>query len=318
MSSADLLQTALTTEDPESRRRLVEASRVLALRENILACTKCELRQNATAPVPWRGGPSAIAVVGEAPGRQEDMEGKPFVGVSGKLLETALRHAGIESPSFINAICCRPVGNKWQQAVEVGADKACDPWFWQQLEMSEAWIVIPLGNAARSKFRRDDKDYVGITGMRGQAYWWKRWLIMPTFHPAYILRNRQLESTFVEDLTRARKQQEDDDTPVKLLKGYDASSTLETLRQPQDGYDQTQKDKLNNHLRLRGWVMARSHWLDDDIVLVRDEKVRVPDKVKGVVYSVRELSILSHMDRNWGDAKRLHNAKKSLGGVIVS
>jgi len=320
MSSQDLLQAAIESEDPESRRLLVDASRKLALRENILACDKCELRQNATAPVPWRGGPSPLALIGEAPGRQEDMEGKPFVGQAGHFLDSALERAQVEfNPARINSICCRPVGNKYDQARAVGAVDACDPWFWQQIEMSGAWLLVPMGNAARNKFPRTDNDHVGITALRGKAYWWRKWLIMPIFHPAYILRNRRDEDTFVSDLARIRQVLEDDTAAkTELPKGYDPSYALENLRSPRTTFTEKERKLVSNHLRLRGWAMARAHWLNDDIVLVRDEKVKVPEGVGGVVYSVRELTILSHASRNWGDVIHLHNAKKSLGATLVS
>ena len=262
------------------------------------------------------GGPSPIAIVGEAPGKQEDAEGQPFVGPAGRLLDGVLSAVGLSKVTYLNTICCRPPENDYRLAEDAGAIEACHDWLFQQLALSRAWVVVPVGNNARASFKRSPNDFAGITSIRGQPYWWGRWLVYPTFHPAYILRNNRERETFAGDFQRISglvSRQEELKTSVP--NAYDASMLLSSLRKPD--YTETEREKINAHFRKRGWVQAYSHWLEDHVILVKDEKVKVPGGVEGVIYHLQELVRLSHMERNWGDAVNIHNAKKVLGGVLA-
>jgi DNA polymerase len=313
--ASDLVRIAAETEDPRLRARYLDAAERASLREAILGCTRCPLHEDAKAPVPWRGGPSPLVVVGEAPGRQEDSEGKPFVGPAGRLLDDVLSAVGLPKVTYINTICCRPPENRYGVAEEVGGVKACHDWFQQQLTLSRAWIIVPVGNNARAKFPRFLGDDAGITSMRGHAYWWGRWLVYPTFHPAYVLRNNNIRETFAKDFQKVadlvNKQTE---AKASLPNAYAADVLLSSLRKVE--YGEPERQRLQRHFQSKGWVQAYSHWLEDHVILVKDEKVRVPGGVEGVVYHLQELVRMSHMERNWGDAVKIHNAKKVLGGTL--
>jgi DNA polymerase len=122
--------------------------------------------------------------VGEAPGATEDLQGVPFVGAAGKLLERLLGEIGLSrSDVYIaNVLKCRPPGNRDPQTDEI---EACKGYLRSQVELVDPQVVVTLGNFATKLLLKRD---VGITRLRGQIYpWWHRQLI-PTFHPAAALR----------------------------------------------------------------------------------------------------------------------------------
>jgi len=163
-----------------------ERARQLAeLAAEASVCTRCPLAQSRTRVVFGVGDPDAdLMLVGEAPGYHEDQQGEPFVGPAGKLLDRLL--ADIErrrSQVYIaNVLKCRPPGNRDPQQPEIDA---CSDYLRQQLALVDPKVVVTLGNfATRLLLKRD----VGISRLRGQVYpWWNRYLV-PTLHPAAVLR----------------------------------------------------------------------------------------------------------------------------------
>jgi DNA polymerase len=157
-------------------------------------CDSCALSQHRLHVVQWRGNPQAsLCVVGEAPGESEDAVGLPFVGRSGQLLDDLLREAGldpVEDVFVINAVACRPPGNRAPEREEV---KACAPRFQALLKYSEPRCLLLLGGtAARLAGIRS------ITASRGErttveAYCYddeiREWPAVATFHPSYLLRS---------------------------------------------------------------------------------------------------------------------------------
>jgi DNA polymerase len=122
--------------------------------------------------------------VGEAPGYHEDQQGEPFVGAAGKLLDRLLGEIGIgrEDVYIANVLKCRPPGNRDPKPEEIDA---CKDYLRQQLELIDPKVVVTLGNFATKLLLKRD---VGITRTRGHVYpWWNRHLV-PTFHPAAVLR----------------------------------------------------------------------------------------------------------------------------------
>lgn len=164
-----------------------ERARELAeLAAQALVCTRCALAQGRTKVVFGVGDPDAdLMLVGEAPGYHEDQQGEPFVGPAGKLLDRLLADIGRNrSQVYIaNVLKCRPPGNRDPLQPEIDA---CSDYLRRQLTLVDPKVVLTLGNfATRLLLKRD----VGISRLRGQVYpWWNRYLI-PTLHPAAVLRS---------------------------------------------------------------------------------------------------------------------------------
>jgi len=149
-------------------------------------CTLCPLAQTRTRVVFGVGDPDAdLMLVGEAPGYHEDQQGEPFVGPAGKLLDRLLADIGRKrSQVYIaNVLKCRPPGNRDPLQPEIDA---CSDYLRRQLNLVDPKVVVTLGNfATRLLLKRD----VGISRLRGQVYpWWNRYLV-PTLHPAAVLRS---------------------------------------------------------------------------------------------------------------------------------
>jgi len=151
------------------------------------ACRRCGLADGRQQVVVGRGNPRArLLLIGEAPGAQEDLEGLPFVGRSGQLLDRLLQSAGIDSnrEAYIcNVVKCRPPDNRKPSAAEL---VACRPWLEQQIALVDAPLVLLVGASALQGVLGIKG---GITSLRGQWMPWQgRWL-MPILHPSYLLRN---------------------------------------------------------------------------------------------------------------------------------
>ena len=167
-------------------------------------CTKCPLAATRTQVVFGRGDPAAdLIVVGEAPGADEDAQGYPFVGRSGKLLDKlVLEEVGLERDDFfvMNTLMCRPPNNRDPLPEELSA---CRPWFDAKLAALAPKVIVTLGNFA-SKALLDTKE--GITKVRGRTYDWRDGIkLVPTFHPAAALRgNSDALAAMRADLVRAK------------------------------------------------------------------------------------------------------------------
>jgi uracil-DNA glycosylase family 4 len=148
-------------------------------------CTLCALAETRTKVVFGVGDPAAdLMLVGEAPGYHEDQQGEPFVGAAGKLLDRLLGEIGRRRAQvyIANVLKCRPPNNRDPLPAEI---EACSTYLRRQLVLIDPKVVLTLGNfATRLLLKRD----VGINRLRGQVYpWWNRYLV-PTLHPAAVLR----------------------------------------------------------------------------------------------------------------------------------
>lgn len=159
----------------------------------IASCTACGLCRTRSNTVPGEGPPNAaIMLIGEAPGSDEDKSGRPFIGRAGRILDLALREAGIErSMVFItNVVKCRPPENRRPSRQEM---EACMPFLRAQIEALAPERICLLGNVPAKTLL----GMQGVTTLHGQIFD-GRYLV--TFHPAAVLRNRRLMGTFVSDL----------------------------------------------------------------------------------------------------------------------
>ena len=155
--------------------------------EEASTCTKCKLATAGRTQVVFgMGNPDAdLMFVGEGPGAEEDKQGLPFVGRSGQLLDKILlEELGItrDSVYIANTVKCRPPGNRDPEPDEISA---CNPWLEQQLDLIDPKVVITLGNFA-TKLLLETKE--GITKLRGKSYPFRGAVLIPTFHPAAVLR----------------------------------------------------------------------------------------------------------------------------------
>lgn len=168
-------------ETPEHHTKL----QILA--EEVKNCTKCKLHQTRLQTVFSRGNPDALVCFeGEGPGEDEDKQGKPFVGKSGQLLDTAIKELGYNTETDIyvcNTIKCRPPNNRRPETDEI---QSCYPYLEQQLELIKAKVIITLGSTAMQVMTDETK---GITKARGNWHKWKDKEVIVLWHPSYILRN---------------------------------------------------------------------------------------------------------------------------------
>jgi uracil-DNA glycosylase len=176
------------------------------LRDEALGCMKCRLADGRTQVVFGSGDPgAALVLVGEAPGANEDLAGRPFVGRSGNLLDRLVaEETGLDrSELYItNVVKCRPEGNRDPRADEVAA---CRPYLFRQLEQIRPAVVVTLGNFA-SKLLLETAE--GITRLRGRVHPFpgggNRPVVVPTFHPAAALRGgARVEAELRSDLRLA-------------------------------------------------------------------------------------------------------------------
>jgi uracil-DNA glycosylase family 4 len=148
-------------------------------------CTRCRLAQGRTTVVFGVGDPHAdVMFIGEGPGYYEDKQGEPFVGAAGQLLTTMLGEIGLRrSDAYIaNVIKCRPPGNRDPLPDEIDA---CKPYLAGQIEQIDPRVIVTLGNFA-TRFVLDRQ--VSISRVRGQRFEVGGRAVVPTFHPAAILR----------------------------------------------------------------------------------------------------------------------------------
>lgn len=179
------------TSAPELDRPAKQAALDALDTGQVRGCTRCLLCQGRTNTVFGEGDPDArIVFVGEGPGQSEDETGRPFVGRAGQKLDEMIRAMGLarEQVYIANLVKCRPPGNREPAPDEVAT---CTPYLEQQIDIIRPRVIVTLGRPAL-QFMLGQK--VSISRMRGQWQSWRGIRLMPTFHPAYILRNYTRET----------------------------------------------------------------------------------------------------------------------------
>jgi len=174
------------------------AARLAQLAEEVKACTRCSLHRDRTQTVFARGsGASGVLFLGEGPGEEEDRQGEPFVGPAGQLLDRMI--AAMKLPRadvyVCNIVKCRPPRNRKPDPDEMNH---CRPYLEEQLSLLQPRVIVALGATAVQGLLGTTE---GITRLRGQ---WKLYRglvpVMPTFHPAYLLRQPQAKREVWDDL----------------------------------------------------------------------------------------------------------------------
>lgn len=173
------------------------------LTETILSCDKCSLSKSRIYAVPGIGHIDAdILLIGESPGFEENEKGIPFIGKSGKLLQKILKETGIDKQKiFVTNICkCRPTDIEGKDRKPRPDEiKTCIPYLYKQIEIICPKFIITLGNVPVQLLINAKE---GITKIRGKFDYYNEILVMPTFHPSYVLRNGGVRSKFYEIMTK--------------------------------------------------------------------------------------------------------------------
>jgi DNA polymerase len=185
--------------DRDERRR-----RLAVIAEEVAACTRCELHNTRTKTAFARGNPdSELVFIGEGPGTQEDLQGEPFVGPAGQLLDKMIAAMGYgrDDVYVMNVVKCRAsekLNPKKDRKPEPHEMEACRPFFDRQLELLNPKVIVALGATAVQGITGVT---MGITRMRGTWRLFKgRIPLMPTFHPAYLLRSPEKKREVWDDL----------------------------------------------------------------------------------------------------------------------
>jgi DNA polymerase len=200
-SAAGSPQAAVLPLEPAREMLSVSQSTGLtAVREELGDCIRCKLHKSRKNIVFGEGNPNAVLVfVGEGPGQEEDLQGRPFVGAAGQLL-TDIIVKGMqlkrEDVYICNIVKCRPPGNRNPEPDEV---EACEPFLIKQLQAINPKIIIGLGNVAVKTLLKTKE---GITSLRGNWKTYQGIPLMPTFHPAYLLRTPSDKKLVWEDIKK--------------------------------------------------------------------------------------------------------------------
>lgn len=167
------------------------------LKNEILQCNKCPLSKSRKNVIFGEGNLDAkILLIGEAPGRDEDIMGKPFVGKSGQLLDKIIQASGFSRNKHLfisNIVKCRPPENRVPTEDEA---RICIPFLFKQIELIDPVILVLLGSVALKYMMGPD---LRITRLHGTWLSWNNRLVMPVYHPAALLRNPSLKRETWED-----------------------------------------------------------------------------------------------------------------------
>jgi DNA polymerase len=189
--AADAMTPA--TDDPDQQALLAEMAKVAT------ACDKCKLAKTRTNVVYGVGSPNAdLMFIGEAPGRDEDLKGEPFVGRAGQLLTDIIKAMKLtrDDVYIANVIKCRPPDNRNPEPDEL---EQCRPFIRRQIEIIKPKVIVTLGKFALQSLM--ERSY-GITGARGQWLEYDGVKVMPTYHPAYLLRNPSAKKDVWADMKK--------------------------------------------------------------------------------------------------------------------
>lgn len=179
------------------------AAELAALEAEYAACMLCPLSKTRTRVVFGSGSPTAkLLFVGEAPGFDEDREGKPFVGAAGQLLTKIIEAMKLkrEDVYIANCLKCRPPGNRNPNPTEIAT---CSPILERQIEIIRPKIICALGKFAAQTLLNTEEP---ISRLRGRFFETRGARLMPTFHPAYLLRNPADKKLVWEDMQKIMRE----------------------------------------------------------------------------------------------------------------
>jgi uracil-DNA glycosylase len=185
------------TPDPLAKLSLPELEAVAK------SCTACRLHQGRTHVVFGVGNPHAdLMFVGEAPGRDEDLQGEPFVGRAGQLLTRIIEAMGMKRQDvyIANVIKCRPPNNRNPETDEIAR---CEPYLIRQIALVQPRLIVALGTFGAQTLL---KTKLPISQLRGRFHTYQGVKLMPTFHPAFLLRNPERKRAVWEDMQMVQRE----------------------------------------------------------------------------------------------------------------
>jgi DNA polymerase len=199
--------TTKVQEEPEAKKPAAAiAGGLSVVRDELGDCTRCKLCKGRKTIVFGEGDPDAVLVfVGEGPGQEEDQQGRPFVGAAGQLLTDIIvkgMKLSREDVYICNIVKCRPPGNRNPEPDEI---EACEPFLIKQLQAIRPKMIVALGNVAVKTLLKTKE---GITKLRGTWNTYQGIPLMPTFHPAYLLRNPSDKKLVWEDIKKVLAEME--------------------------------------------------------------------------------------------------------------
>jgi uracil-DNA glycosylase len=186
----------------EAIKEPIETDEWAELEQSVAKCTACDLHKTRTHTVFGTGNRQAdLMFIGEAPGAEEDRQGKPFVGRAGQLLTEMLRSVGFSRDEvFIaNILKSRPPGNRDPLPAEVAA---CIPFLKKQIQLIQPKLLVSLGRISAHTLLNST---TALSRLRGQTLVFDQIPLIVTYHPAYLLRSPQDKAKAYEDLKRIRK-----------------------------------------------------------------------------------------------------------------
>jgi DNA polymerase len=197
---------AAAADDPRIAAATVEGTgaheTLEIVREDLGDCTRCKLHRLGRRQIVYGvGNPRAeLMFIGEAPGHDEDVQGIPFVGRAGQLLTKIIEAIGLarEDVYIANVIKCRPPENRNPESDEVAS---CEPFLFRQVHVIKPRVIVALGTfAAQTLLRTNDP----ISRLRGKVFHYGEARLIPTFHPAYLLRSPERKRDVWEDMKKVR------------------------------------------------------------------------------------------------------------------
>ncbi len=183
-------------------RAILSRETLVEVRADLGDCTRCVLHEKRTNLVFGVGNPSAdLMFIGEGPGFEEDRQGIPFVGPAGQLLTKIIRAIDLSRDDvyIANVVKCRPPGNRDPEPEEV---EECRSFLDRQVDAIRPKVICALGRVSALNLLRTDE---GITRIRGRMYPYRGAKLVPTFHPAYLLRNPEKKRECWQDMKLIRR-----------------------------------------------------------------------------------------------------------------
>lgn len=193
----DILCPSAATPDVAVCSPMMASNNLDEFQSTVMGCTKCRLSQQRTNIVFGEGSAEAkLMFIGEGPGFEEDQQGRPFVGKAGQLLTKMIQAMGLkrEAIYIANIVKCRPPENRNPFNDEI---QSCIPYVKRQIELIKPEVIICLGSVATKALLNSTQS---ISRMRGVFVKYNNIPVMPTFHPAYLLRNEKMKKPAWEDL----------------------------------------------------------------------------------------------------------------------
>jgi len=193
--------TVVADDGGDAEKNLQECRDLAAIARLVARCERCRLSEKRRKAVPGEGAAkAALMFIGEGPGAEEDRTGRPFVGQAGQLLEGMIRALGMsrEEVFITNVVKCRPPGNRTPQTEEMAA---CAAFLDRQIELIGPRVIVPLGRPAAQRLTGSDRP---MGAMRGRWSSYRGVPLLPTYHPAYLLRTPRDKRVVWSDLKMVR------------------------------------------------------------------------------------------------------------------